>query len=235
MTTACIYARYSFARQQDECESIEFQTDTVRKYFAYQGIEVGEVISDPATSARLIPLHKRKGGAKLLELTTGRRPQYQVVGSYRMDRLWRDVVDGMTTLKIWKRGDVSVHFAAEGGQSLNTSTAIGEFLITVLLAKGALEPALTSERTSAAMLRHISNGRRMGSQAPYGMMESGGRWVDSPEEQAVIQRVLKMHEAGLSLRAIAARLESDGVPSRRGAVWAHGTIKSIVRRAMTAV
>lgn len=240
MTTAICYCRYS-PRPEDECESLEFQEDYVRRYFEYRNIEVGKVIGDPDTSAWRTPLHKRKGGMELLALTTGKRPACQIVGSYRLDRLFRSVVDGSLVLAKWAKAGVAVHFAAEGGQSLNTSTAVGEFIINVLLARAQFEPALTSERTSSAMKRHMTNGRAMGSTSPYGMMEGplddhGKRtWIACPAEQSVIQRVVKMYAQDMSLRTIAGQLMAEGVPSRSGRVWSHGTIKSIVRRAMAAV
>lgn len=238
MTRALIYCRYS-PRPDEQCESLDFQEDFVRRYFDYLGIEVGKVIGDPETSARVTPLGKRKGGAELLTLTTGRRPAYSIVGAYRLDRLFRDVVDGNLTMRLWKRSGVTCHFAAEGGQSLNTSTATGQFIINILLAKAAYEPALTSERTSAAMLRHIANGRAMSKEPPYGMKEGdrievGGKmkrtFVPCDQEQAIIGRIMRMHDQQISAREIARVLQREGVPCR-GEAWRHKAVGRIIKRA----
>ena len=98
---ALLYVRYSARpknKKLDPGETLEVQEDYCRRYFKFQGIEVDRVIADPQVSARLVPLHKRRGGRELLNLTTGKMPVYSIVGAYRLDRLFRDVVDGILVL-----------------------------------------------------------------------------------------------------------------------------------------
>ena len=223
-----LYLRYS-PRPQQQCESIEFQESYCRKYLEFLGIEVGGKFADPDTSARKLPLRKRAGGKLLLEATTGPSPRYNMVCCYRLDRLWRDVVDGNLTLRQWRRWGVDCHFAAEGGCSINTSTATGRFLINILLSKASYEPDLTSERTSSAMQRYIAGGKAMGGSPPYGKRRVGREWVDDPAEQAVIARVLELHAAGLKNQQIASLLNRECVPSR-GESWSHVTIRRIIAR-----
>jgi DNA invertase Pin-like site-specific DNA recombinase len=245
---AVIYCRYSprpSYADEDECESLEFQEAFVRKYFDYHEIEVARVIGDPDTSARLVPLSKRKFGAELLDLTTGRQPKYGIVGAYRLDRLFRDVVDGNITLRSWRKSGVQCHFAAEGGQAINTATATGRFIVNMLLAKAQYEPDLTSERTSAAMQHRLAQGYAINSTPPYGKMvgESvetqligGGTrmrktWVDNPDEKVIIERIVSWHRDGWSAAAIARQLTEQGVPPR-GNFWNHPIVGRIIKRAL---
>ena len=233
------YQRFS-PRPTDVCESLEFQEDFLRKYAEFAQLEIAESIREPEVSARLVPLRKRDGGRRLWELTTGATPQYRVVIAYRIDRLFRSVIDGNTTLAAWRRSGVACHFAAEGGQSINTETATGRFIVNILLAKCEYEPDLTSERTASAMARHMANGRAMGGTPPYGkrrgpLRDVGGgvmrpTWEDDPAEQAVIAQVKLLAEAGLNSYAIAEQLEVEGVPSRSGNGWSHVTIGRIIDR-----
>lgn len=236
---AVIYVRYS-PRPDDLCESLEFQEQFCRHYLAFTGVEVGCVIRDPETSARKVPLIKRKGGRELMALTTGRHPEYRVVVAYRLDRLWRDVVDGNLALRSWRKAGVECHFAAEGGQSINTSTATGRFLVNILLSKSQYEPDLTSERTSAAMQRHIQNGRSMSKNPQYGkqvgpLIDVGGghmraSLIDNPHEQQVIADILALHAAGVSVRQIACDLIARGVQARTG-TWNHVQVHRVLKRA----
>jgi transposase len=50
-------------------------------------------------------------------------------------------------------------------------------------------------------------------------------------EQAVIARALRLRRRGLSYRAVAAKLNADGVPTKRGARWHHSTVRNVVRAA----
>lgn len=234
-----IYVRYS-PRPDETCESLEFQENYARRYFDFLGIEVAKVIRDPETSARLVPLAKRKGGAELLSLTTGSHPKYSTIGAYRLDRLFRDVVDGATTLRAWRRAGVACHFAAEGGQSLNTATATGRFIVNVLLSKSEYEPDLTAERTSEAMIRHQSNGRAQSKEPPYGQQpgpiiivneKPRQTWEGNMAELAVIERIRSLRANGrpMSYRQIANLLNAEAVPAR-GRAWHHGLVSRICRR-----
>lgn len=241
--SAIVYARYS-PRPEDTCESLDFQADFCKRYFDFHGIKVDRVIGDPDTSARLIPLIKRQGGRELIKLTTGYKPEYTIVGAYRLDRLWRDVVDGNITLKLWQNHKVVCHFAAEGGCSVNTTTATGRFLVNMLLAKAAYEPDLTSERTSAAMQRHMANGWSMGGTPPYGKCHGpkkkapNGVWritlIDEPTEQNIIAQIEGWREEGWTLRKIARYLNELNLPSRSGEEWTHVTVKRILSRRLQA-
>lgn len=229
MDIAALYVRYS-PRPDDLCESLEVQEDRLRKYFAYLNIPVGPVLRDPETSARHVPLAEREGGAELLRLTTGKHPECRIVGACRLDRLWRDVVDGILTLQLWQSSKVACHFADEGGQSLNTTTATGRFIVNVLLAKAAYEPDLSAERTSQAMLHHQSNGRSMSSIAPYGKTRIGKELVLNEEEQANITYIIELHRKhGMGQRAIARWMNASGYRAR-GKKWSHGLVGRILAR-----
>lgn len=239
MSAAILYLRYS-PRKTDLCESLEVQESHIRQYLSFAGIEPGLVLRDPETSARLTPLAKREGGAKLLSLTTGRNPEFKIVAAYRLDRLFRSVVDGCQTLEAWRDAGVAVHFSAEGGQSLNTATATGRFLVNILLSKAAYEPDLTAERTSDAMKRHSDSGRYMG-YLPYGKREGesievNGRLVrtieDDPEEQSVIQMATKFYNNGCekNYSAVARKLNGLGVPCRNSRGWSATQVKRVLGR-----
>lgn len=228
-----IYTRYS-PRRQDHCESLEAQEDHCRRYFDFIGIEVGDIIRDPDTSARLVPLENRIGGARLLELTTGRKPVYTIVGAYRLDRLFRSVIDGNNILAKWRKRGVACHFTAEGGQSLNTATATGRFIVNMLLARAEYEPDLCAERTSHGMLHKQANGKPMSKEPPYGYHVVDGLLADHSVERANIQLMIEWHSEGLSARAIARRLQAEGVKPRRK-YWNHNTVIGVLKREMVAV
>ena len=228
------YCRYS-PRPEQECDSLEVQEDFIRRYFDFVGIEVAKVICDPETSARKVPLHKRKGGAELLRLTTGNTARFSIVGAYRLDRLFRSVVDGCQVLNLWRREGVACHFAAEGGQSLNTATATGRFIVNVLLSKAEYEPDLTAERTSDAMQKHIASGRQIGRYPIYGkrtVIVDGRRMLeDDPAQQPTLAYILKLHAEGRSPAEIRNDLNSLGIPSGQGGKWTAKTVASVCRRA----
>lgn len=240
---AVIYCRYSPKKRDEVTESLEYQENHVRRYFEFLRIGVAKVIYDPEVSARRVPLSKREGGSELLKITSGRNPQFLIVGCYRLDRLFRDVVDGNLTLRMWTKAGVQCHFAAEGGQSINTSNATGRFLVNMLLSMAAFEPDMTSERTSAALKQLMVNGFSAGKHPPYGKrfgdpveVEKNGvtvlrrTLVDDPEESQVAERIRYLHdEKHFNYSEIVRILIQDGVPARTGA-WSHPKVSRICRR-----
>ena len=89
-------------------------------------------------------------------------------------------------------------------------------------------------RTSATMRALQDAGRRVSSIPPYGWTTDPVRpWRLKPQrdEQDVRQRILREAAAGKTLRAIARRLNTAGVPCRFGRAWSHQTVGAIVRRA----
>ncbi len=54
--------------------------------------------------------------------------------------------------------------------------------------------------------------------------------VPVPEELEIVRQILDLWRTGLSLRAIAGKLNEDGVPTKQGARWHHTTVGKVVER-----
>ena len=201
------------------------------------GCKLAEPISDPLTSGRLTTLDDRTGGQKLLPLLN---KQTGVIVQ-RLDRIFRDVADGVSHLREWQRQKVALHLADQGGCTLNSDTATGRMILGTLLVFAEFEPDLTAERTQCAMRHKQANGQRMSGRPPYGWAidpdsvphkRSGlpTGMVENPEEQAVITLMRTWsEEEDTSLRQIARNLEAKGILCR-GKPWGHTTIKRILSR-----
>lgn len=205
----------SIARQEDAA-SIQTQLEANRRYCTFHNLKVTSILKDTFISARLVPLFERPEGSKLKDLPPG----HNVVCA-KLARMFRNVDDGRDTLAHFQKRGVILHFSDEGGVSINTGTAKGKLVATMLLAVAEYEPEETAERTSQGMCRRQRDGQRMSRQGyePYGKMTDPydpSRLIDNPEEIAVIGIVKAMHAAGNSLNAICRAM--DGVPLR-GKRW----------------
>jgi hypothetical protein len=78
--------------------------------------------------------------------------------------------------------------------------------------------------------RYQSHGRP--SNPPYGYHLVGGRLVEHPREQKLIQTVKRLYaKEGYGLNAIAKKLTQDGVPTKKGrTVWHHEMVRSILKK-----
>lgn len=206
------YVRVSTEEQAREGVSLQAQEARLRAYCDLQGLDLVEVLADRGVSASR-PLATRPAGKILLERLERREAEGLV--AVKLDRLWRNTEDGLACTRRWARRGVGVHILdLGGGQGLNTSSAMGRFLLTQLLAVGQLERDMGAERTSAALQHLRATGKVLG-KPPFGWRRGPEGLEEVPEEQAVIARVRELVAAGLSQRAVAARMaEETGRPWR---------------------
>lgn len=63
---------------------------------------------------------------------------------------------------------------------------------------------------------------------PYGFERVGNKLVASEMEQKVLEKILIMKGQGMSLRAIASKLNEKRIPAKRGGIWYASTVRSIL-------
>jgi DNA invertase Pin-like site-specific DNA recombinase len=93
-----------------------------------------------------------------------------------------------------------------------------------------------SELDRALLLKRLRNGRAekarqggyIGGGVAYGRRVDDGEFVPDEAELAVIARVRELRGQGLSLRQIAAQMETDGVPAKNGARWYPRTVQRML-------
>jgi site-specific DNA recombinase len=80
-------------------------------------------------------------------------------------------------------------------------------------------------RLAAGKAQHAKLGKRVNGRYPYGQHPM--REYDS--ERIVVERICRMHSDGVSLHAIAERLNSEGITTRYGNKFWRSEIRNIVR------
>lgn len=214
---AICYVRVSTDEQATHGVSLASQDAAVRAYCALRGFSVARVIVDAGVSAG-IPLAERPGGAELLAALRGRTaaaPRHVVC--VKLDRAFRSVVDCLQVTQEWERRGVALHLTDLGGQAVDTSSAMGRFMLTVLAGAAELERNMIGERTSAALQHKRTRGEYTGGRVPYGFtLDAAGALQPCPEERAIIDAARTLRASGLSLRAISAALAERGMLSRTG-------------------
>lgn len=220
------YARVSTLEQAVEGVSLESQISTIQMYANLRGLELAEIVIDAGVSGS-IPLEDRPGGKRLVA-ATGRK--IAGVIAVRLDRLFRDASNCLSVTNSWDKSGVALHLIDLGGQSIDTSSAMGRMFLTMSAAFAELERNLIRERTKAGMIQKKVNGERYSRYTPYGtvLSDDGIALLDEPKEQAVISIARELHSNGLSLRKIAEELNSKGFVNRAGGPWSKTQIVRMV-------
>jgi site-specific DNA recombinase len=221
---AVAYVRVSTEEQAAFGGSLAMQTDRIAAYCALADLELVETISEEGVSG-MKPLGDRPGGGQLLNrlVTSGARH----VVALKLDRLFRNTADALNQVRAWKKAGVEMHLVDMGGMSLNTSSAMGTLLLTILAGLAEMERNLIAELTQA-VLSHKRARRRVYSPIPLGFVRDGNRLAEDVSEQLVLARIRSMKARGDSLNAIARTLNADGVPTKQGKSWHASTIRYIL-------
>jgi DNA invertase Pin-like site-specific DNA recombinase len=230
---AILYARYSprpvkknGRGEPEPVDSIATQLDRMHAYCRMISLAPDVILEEPATSAWELRLEERPEGQKLVELIRTRR--YKHVVAQKLDRLWRDTADAILTERAWRKLGVTLHFADQGGCSINTRTATGRLIFRTLASHAEFERDHTSERTSVSMSRQAKLRVSGSCRIPWGRMSGlDDELVENPQEIAVAEEIRQLRRDGLSLRAIGRALEGRGILCR-GKLWHPDTIRGII-------
>lgn len=123
-------------------------------------------------------------------------------------------------------------------ESIDCRTAMGRCMITMISAVNQLEADLASERTMSSMQSLRSQGRRTGGALPFGYIEierttdDQGKPIvkvaEDPKLKWIIDEIISLRGAGLSLRRIAHEINARGVTTAQGKRWQAQQVNSVL-------
>jgi site-specific DNA recombinase len=224
------YCRVSTQEQAEQGISLDAQEARIRAYATMRGLELADVIIDAGVSAGKYTLAEREGGRRVLAAVRNRTVRHII--ALKLDRLFRNTIDCLTTAQAWDKAGVSCHLIDMGGASIDTASAMGRMFLTMAAGFAEMERNLTAERTTAALSRKREKAERIGC-LPYGkaLDADGVHLIDHPAEQAVIATVRALRAEGLSYRAIAGELTRLGLVNRVGGRFLHTQVVRILEEA----
>jgi len=226
--TAIAYVRVSTEEQAAMGVSLDVQTERLQAYCTLRGLDLALVVRDAGVSGS-VPFSERPGGKKVVEVLASGRATHVV--ALKLDRLFRDAEDALHQTRVWDRGEVALHLVDMGGASVDTSTAMGRYFLTMMAGFAELERNLIAERTQLA-LAHKKAQRKAYAPTPYGYSRSGDELHLEPTEQAVLVLMNEWRDTGSSLRGIAERLNAEGTPTKKGRRWYASTIRYILNNSL---
>ena len=218
------YARVATDEQAREGVSLEAQQSRIRAYCEAKDLELVDVLTDDGISGKTLD---RPALRELLQRCERGEVGHVVV--VKLDRLTRRTRDLLALVDdLFLARQIELHSVSE---SLDTSTPHGRFVLTLFGGLAQMERELIGERTRSALAFKRENGQPT-SHPPLGFRVNGNRerMVPVPEELEIVRQILDLWRYGTSYRAIAAKLNENGAPTKQGARWYHGTVARIVQR-----
>ena len=219
---AAIYIRVSTHWQVDK-DSLKVQR---RELIAYVTLVLGitdyVVFEDPGYSAK--NTDRPEYQAMMDRIRTG---EFTHLVVWKIDRISRNLIDFAAMHD--ELQSLGVTFVSKNEQ-FDTSSAIGEAMMRIILIFAELERKTTAERVTAVMLSRASDGQWNGGRVPFGYSWSKEAKTFSivPEEAKAIRRMAELYEQYQSLLYVAKYLNDAGIVTKTGGQWTPTTVRTIL-------
>ena len=146
---------------------------------------------------------------------------------YKIDRISRNLVDFSLMYDAFK--DNRTTFISLNEQ-FDTSSAIGEAVLKIILVFAELERKLTSERVTGVMIGRAQECKWNGARVPYGWAwdEANEKPVHDPKEAEIVKRIYEMYDESHSTSVVRDYLNNNDIPTKRGGYWTTKTVGDIL-------
>ncbi len=214
-----IYARVSTEDQAKEGFSLDSQLEKLRSYCKARGWEIAGEYVDDGYSGRDI---RRPAYQKMMDEID----KWDVLLVMKMDRIHRNSKNFMLMMEeLRKKGKEFVSMT----ESLDTSTAMGRFVMDIIQRIAQLESEQIGERVYDGMRQKAKQGvGLLGSPPPYGYEYDGGKLVGKEDELKIARRIFEMYIDGMGMKDIADELNRRGIKTKKGGKWDRKTVSRIL-------
>jgi site-specific DNA recombinase len=219
------YIRVSTFKQQVTGLSLEHQREKLLAWASLNDLVLETIYNDADESAKTGTLLERPGMRAIIERIEKHKISHVV--AYKLDRLTRSVRDLDELIRLVEKREVSLVSVTE---SLDTSTATGRMVVTIIGIFAQWEREQIGERTKAALSVKRSRGEKLGGEVPFGFNVDGKLLVPHPREAPILESIVAMRNAGAGYTKIADKLNAEGTKPRTGKKWYPSSIRSICLR-----
>lgn len=224
MKSALAYIRVSTDDQVSEGVSLDAQEAKIKAWCLLNDYNLTEIFVDAGLSGGRADNRPGLQSALQAACKTG-----AALVVYSLSRLARSTKD---TIAIGEQLDKAGGDLISLSEKIDTTSASGKMIFRLLAVMAEFERDQIAERTRMALGHKKSLGERVGT-VPFGydLDSDGVSLLPNELEQNTIWIIKELRARGLSLRAIASELQSQGRLTKKGNVtWTHTTVKSILER-----
>lgn len=222
---AAIYVRVSTEEQAAEGYSIDAQKELLQDYCLVEGWDVAGVYEDDGFSGRN---DKRPAYRRMM----AEMDSWDLILVIKMDRIHRNSRNFMNMMEVLDRhGKMFV----SQSESLDTTNALGRFVVDMIQRLAQLESEQIGERTHMGMrekaetLEDATEGKRtMGFTPPFGYRLENGALKEDEDELPVVKRMFDEYAEGRTVDEICWSLNREGILTRRGNPWNKRNMSTIL-------
>ncbi|MCI9976269.1 recombinase family protein [Clostridioides difficile] len=220
---SALYVRVSTHYQVDK-DSLPFQRQELINYSKYVlGIDDYEIFEDAGYSGKNTDRPAFKD-----MMNRVRNKEFTHILVWKIDRISRNLLDFCDTYEEIKK--LNVIFISKNEQ-FDTSSAMGEAMLKIILVFAELERQLTAERVYSIMLSRAEKGLWNGANCPIGYTydeESKFPQIDT-QESIIVKMIYDKYEELKSTSKVSSYLNSNNIKTKRNGIWTSKTICDIIR------
>lgn len=146
---------------------------------------------------------------------------------WKIDRISRNLLDFAAMYSELKQ--LGVVFVSKNEQ-FDTSSAMGEAMLKIILVFAELERNMTAERVSAVFLSRANDGIWNGGKVPFGYAYDKQTKTFSilEDEAKTVRLIYALYESYKSLVAVSKALNERGIKTRNGSEWSPTTVHTML-------
>ncbi len=210
MVRVAVYTRVSTEDQAKEGFSLAAQEERLRAYCQARGWEIAGTYRDDGHSGRNV---RRPAYQQMME----ERDRWDTILVLKMDRIHRNSRHFMEMME--DLGAAGKDFVS-ATESLDTTTAMGRFVMDIIQRIAQLESEQIGERVYIGMSQKAKTGPGvLGFPAPLGYDVVDGSLRVNDREAKTVRLIFERAQTGKTMEEIATELNGRQVRTKRGAVW----------------
>lgn len=214
------YARVSSGKEA-MLHSLAAQVDYYSTYIRHHpGWEYVGVYTDEAKTGTK---DSREGFQRLLADCKSGKVNHIITKS--VSRFARNTVTLLETVRELKNMGISVYFEE---QNINTMTADGELMLTILASYAQAESLSASENQKWRVRQNFEEGKPWRGYM-LGYRYKDGEYIIVPEEAEIVKRIYADFLSGKGIEAIMKSLNESGVLTQQGFTWHRSAVMRILR------
>jgi DNA invertase Pin-like site-specific DNA recombinase len=210
---ALLYTRVSTAMQVNDGVSLDVQERQLIAAAEFHGFAEWEVVREEGKSGKSVK--GRPALQKALKDLESKVADALIVT--RIDRLARSTSDFLNVVDCANKQGWRLILL---DLNLDTSTYQGRFVVTVMASLAEMERGII-----AARQKDVHKDRR-----DRGLVWGKDLGPKQEASEKTKNLILELHEKNVGVRAIARRLDSEGIAPPRGDAWSHVTVMRIIKR-----
>lgn len=217
---AAIYTRVSTEDQAKEGFSLDAQLEKLRAYCTARGWDIAGEYVDEGYSGRKT---RRPAYMRMM----GDIEKWDALLVIKMDRIHRNSKNFMLMMEdLGKKGKEFVSMM----ESLDTSTAMGRFVMDIIQRIAQLESEQIGERVYIGMEQKAkTNSGMLGFNIPYGYDYIDRKLIEKKIESMQVKKIFEMYINGYSMSKIAKMFNEENIPTKQNRTWGPQTVALILK------